>query len=358
MTKGIGSKKAVLNGLRLTGLHRLLRPLTGGMGAILTFHRVRPPTGEAFQPNANLEVTPEFLADAIDWLRRREIDIVTMDEALRRLKEGSPRRFAVITFDDGYRDNRDHALPVLKARNAPFIIYVPTGLIDRAVNPWWMTLEEVIRRNDRVAIPGAGDFTTTTVAEKSSAYDALGDWLESIPEVQQRAAADDLARRYGFDVRAMVDEAVMTWDELAGVAAEPLVTIGAHTVNHVALGKLSEEDVRREVLDGAAILEERLGAWPRHFAYPYGFDPMVTERDWRILADLGFASAVRTEPGVLSSASTRQTTGLPRISMNGHFQELRYVDVLLSGVPFALQGLAARITGGRPKVQLKASAST
>ena len=100
---------------RASGLHRAVAPLTRGRGVILTFHRVRPfaPTTPGYAPNRLLEVTPAFLDEALTLVRRLGFELVSLTEARRRLIEGGPR-FAALTFDDGYRDTRDFALPVLE----------------------------------------------------------------------------------------------------------------------------------------------------------------------------------------------------------------------------------------------------
>src|SRR5256885_15711866 len=104
-----------MEALYLTGAHRMLRPLLGGVGAILTLHHVRPPRTDAFQPNRLLEVSPSFLEHVICGLRRGGVDLITLDEMHRRLKEQDfRRRFVSLTFDDGYRDNLRYALPILK----------------------------------------------------------------------------------------------------------------------------------------------------------------------------------------------------------------------------------------------------
>ena len=108
-----------MEALYFSGAHRLLRPLIGSVGAILTLHHVRPPRADAFQPNRLLEVSPQFLEDVLRELRRSGVDIVTLDEMHRRLKEQDfRRRFVCLTFDDGYRDNARYALPVLRKYDA------------------------------------------------------------------------------------------------------------------------------------------------------------------------------------------------------------------------------------------------
>ena len=124
--------RAGLEVLYLTGAHRLFRPMFSGVGSIFMLHHVRPSRGAAFQPNSHLEVTPEFLRAVLAYVRSQGIDIVTMDEMHRRLSERDfSRRFASFTFDDGYRDNRDFALPVMREFDAPFTVYVDQRLCAR-----------------------------------------------------------------------------------------------------------------------------------------------------------------------------------------------------------------------------------
>src|SRR5450432_2453537 len=118
---------------RLSGLHRIAARATRGQGAVLMFHKVRPWSSATpgFSPNRLLEITPEFLDETLDLVRRMGFDIVSLEEALRRLAEGDERPFVALTFDDGYRNTVEFALPVLEHHQAPFTVYVATGFLDR-----------------------------------------------------------------------------------------------------------------------------------------------------------------------------------------------------------------------------------
>src|SRR5262249_27587037 len=120
--------RAGLEALYFSGAHHLLRPIFAGVGAIFMLHHVRPRDGRKFQPNHHLEIEPSFLRAVLSHLRARDIDIVGMDEVHRRLTEKDfKHRFAAFTLDDGYRDNRDHALPGLRELDAPRIGYAVTA---------------------------------------------------------------------------------------------------------------------------------------------------------------------------------------------------------------------------------------
>src|ERR1700719_2634442 len=139
--------RAGLGALYFTGAHHLLRPMFSGVGAIFMLHHVRPRRDAQFQPNRHLEVAPQFLRAMLTHLRSHGIDIVTMDEVLQRLIERKfSKRFASFSFDDGYRDNRDYALPVMREFDAPFTVYVTSDFAQGAGNLWWAQLEMEITK--------------------------------------------------------------------------------------------------------------------------------------------------------------------------------------------------------------------
>jgi len=142
--------------------------------------------------------------------------------------------------------------------------------------------------------------------------------------------------RYQVDIAAFCDELCMKWDELATLAADPLVTIGAHTVNHVMLAKVPEKSARSEMEMGRSVIAASLGKRPDHLSYPVGDPSAAGPREFRIAAELGFKTAVTTRPGVLFARHRDHLTALPRISLNGEHQQLRYVRVLLSGAATAV----------------------
>ena len=333
--------RAGLETLYFTGAHRALgRPL-GGIGAILTLHHVRPPRPEAFQPNRLLEVTPEFLDRVVAWLRRADIEIVTLDEMHRRLVSGaSGRRFVALTFDDGYRDNLRFAYPILKKHGAPFAIYVPTSFPDRLGELWWLALEAVIAGNPAIEVAMDGSrrrFDCASVDAKREAFETVYWWLRGREtEEELRQVVHDLAARYEVGVTGFCEELCMTWSELAELAADPLVTIGAHTVNHVILKKVPDNVVAAEMRMSAAAIEAALGVRPHHFSYPVGDASAAGPREFGMAARLGFKTGVTTRPGVLFPEHRDHLTALPRISLNGQFQRLRYLRVLLSGTATAL----------------------
>ena len=119
--------RAAYDALALAGVPRLVRGRSSCRGVIFTLHRVLPDPPAAFSPNAILQVRPDFLDYAINRVRALGFDTVSLDEAIRRLDIAeTPKPFVGFTFDDAYRDNLEHALPILHRHACTFTLYVQT----------------------------------------------------------------------------------------------------------------------------------------------------------------------------------------------------------------------------------------
>jgi peptidoglycan/xylan/chitin deacetylase (PgdA/CDA1 family) len=339
-------KQTIIRGgletLYFSGLHHLLRPLVGGVGAILTLHHVRPPRPDAFQPNRILEVTPGFFERLLGQIKQAGIDVISLDEMHRRLVAGDfNRRFVCITFDDGYKDFKTFAYPLLKAYNMPFALYIATSFPDRLGELWWLALEAAIAHNTRIGLVIDGEeriFDCSTPSEKHIAFDVIYSYLRAMKsEDDLRHTVRDLCASTSVDLIAFCRDLCMDWQEIRELAGDPLCTIGAHTVNHKMLMKLADEgSVRAEIDKSRAVLEAKLGQRPQHLAYPVGDPTSAGPREFRVAAELGFKTAVTTRPGVLFPEHREHLTALPRISINGEYQQARYLKVLMSGAATAI----------------------
>src|ERR1700674_4398802 len=299
--------RAGLGALYFTGAHHLLRPIFSGVGAIFMLHHVRPRRDAEFQPNHHLEVAPEFLRAMLAHLRARGIDIITMDEVHQRLVERNfSRRFACFTLDDGYRDNRDYALPVMREFEAPLTVYVTSDFAQGAGRLWWIALEMVIAKAASIEVTignVAAHLDTSAPAAKRAAFDRLHDWLRGLPgEHDIRREIGALCARHGVDEGAICRELCMSWDELKPFADDPLVTIGAHSINPVNLGKQTEEIAGHEMATSRARIEDVLQPPVVHLAYPYGDKFAAGAREFALAHAAGFKTAATTRPGMIFPA--------------------------------------------------------
>lgn len=330
-------RKLALNTARLTGIAPLVRPWTAGVGAILMLHRVTAAPGKPLAINDHLSIAPAFLDALIADMKRSGYVFVSLDEAVDRLKQGGKGpRFATVTADDAYRDNLLEALPILEKHETPITIYVAPGLIDGTVDLWWDLLEDVVTARDRIEVEtgqGRLDLDCSTPAGKHDASARLHDFLtRDVAEERQSEIIRALARSAGLDYAAPRRETLMDWDEIRVMARHPLVTIGAHTVHHYNLRRLSEEAALREIVDAARALALHLGESPRHMAYPYGYESAVGPREVSLAREAGYLSAVTTRHGVLRAEHADHLHALPRLSVNGRYQRLAHMRTMLTGV--------------------------
>ena len=116
----------------------------------------------------------------------------------------------------------------------------------------------------------------------------------------------------------------------------PLVAIGGHTITHCNLARQSEEIAREELATGRARIEERLQCPVQHLAYPYGDRAAAGPREFALARQAGFKTAVTTRPGMMFPENAEHPTALPRLSLNGNYQNERLLPVLTSGAATAL----------------------
>ena len=310
----------------------------GGAGVILQFERVRPRRRVPFQPLKSREITPEFLDRTIRALKRWKFDIVSMDEVCERaVTMAAPRRFVCLTFDGSYKDLMTSAYPVLSRHGVPFTVYVPTAFPDGVGEAWWLALEEVIAREDRLSLVmdrKEWHFSIAKTSAKYQLYRLLDGWMRSLPPSDLSSAIKDICRRYSVDLTALSREASTGWNDLAKLAVDPNVTIGSATVNYPMLSHLKDAAAFREMTMGRAVAQSAFHRDVRHFAYPFGDSASFRWQHMAMAEEADFASAVSTVQGVVETEGRSNLYALPRIAWDGRQRSLRVMRVMLSGASF------------------------
>jgi peptidoglycan/xylan/chitin deacetylase (PgdA/CDA1 family) len=304
----------------------------------LRFERVRPRQSARFQPLKSREITPGFLDRTIRALRRWKYDIVSIDEVCQRaVTLAAPRRFVCLTFDGSYKELITSAYPVLSRHAVPFAVYVPTAFPDGLGEAWWLVLEAVIARENRISLVmdrKEQRFDIATTPEKYQLYEFLENWMRSLTPSDLSSAIRDLCTRYSVDLAALARDAWMDWNDLTRLAADPLVTIGSATVNYSMLSNLKDADASREMTMGRAVAQAALRRDVRHFAYPFGDRNAFRRQHVTMAAEAGFASAASAISGVVEAEGRTSLHALPRIAWDGRRRSLRAMRVILSGATF------------------------
>jgi peptidoglycan/xylan/chitin deacetylase (PgdA/CDA1 family) len=282
---------------RLRAVARRVERRLPGRAAVLAYHRVATVAIDPWE----LAVTPAHFAQQLGVLQDagavRPLHELLAASATERVRAVRPR-FA-ITFDDGYVDNLEEALPTLTTFDAPATVFIAPSLLGRA-SYWWDVLAELVLALDleparvRSAAAAVGLITDDGPSGPDDAR-AVHDLLHSLLIVRHvddiEHTLERLAVALGVSLPASAGRP-MTTAELERLAVHPLISIGVHTMTHPRLPDLPPAASRSEIGDCAQRLDELLGARRRLLAYPYGStSPAVVD----IAADLGFDHAVTTE---------------------------------------------------------------
>ena len=321
----------------------LARHIYGGVGAIFCLHRIVP-EGErsALPDNRALEITPESLRAMLAWAAGRGLEVIALDAVPERLARPRGGKFACFTFDDGYRDNLTLALPVFREFGMPFAVHVAPGLIEGSAGVWWYHIEVALGRAEWLDFAWRGR-AFRWAAGSREAFPALAKMLREEEGAAREELVAAICGAAGVDAAAGQKRLMMTWDEVRALAAEPLVTIGAHTVTHPVLRRLGEAEARVEMADSKRQLEAQLGGPVRHLAFPFGGANAVGAREFQLARDAGFSTATTTRCANLFPAHARHLTALPRLTVSGNFRVPDRVRKLESGLLSAREWKGRRV---------------
>lgn len=281
---------------------RTLIGLASGHGngaklSTLIFHRVLAKPDPLFPEEMHAERFREVCRWLKDWF-----DVLPLDEALRRLKLGNlPSRACAITFDDGYADNFDVALPILREFRLPATVFVATGFLDGG-RMWNDTVIEAIRRSplpsiDLVGTPAArlgclqldGDHIV-----RRRLIDSVIRSIKYLEHAERLEWVQALAERSAAELPTDLMMSSMQVQQLYGAGLQ----IGAHTDSHPILARMKRSAAKREIARGKERLEALLGDRVDLFAYPNGRPAQdYSEESVEVVRELGFQGAVSTAWG-------------------------------------------------------------
>jgi peptidoglycan/xylan/chitin deacetylase (PgdA/CDA1 family) len=268
--------------LRVTGVGGLLRRAGAWRGVVaLAYHRIGDGSDSRFDRGL-YSATPEDF-DAQVRLLKQHCDVIGPD-ALKDVVRRGRGRYALVTFDDGYRDNYTKAFPVLKSHNVPGVFFVSTGFIDQPRLPWWDEIAWMARSATGGVVEAGGWLDGDVVLNGTDREGAIRTLLrkyKSLPGDRTAPYVEYLADATGvgrYAARGVADT-WMTWEMLREMRRGGM-HIAGHTVNHPVLARLPREGQRTEISGCAARLAAELGEPMRWFSYPVG-GPNAFNQDTR-----------------------------------------------------------------------------
>lgn len=324
--------------MTLFGVPRQLRAMTEGRprwpqrfrargrDVVVLYHRVAEvasdPGGMAVQP---ARFRRQLLA------LREHFEVVPASEVVteRTTSEQSSRPRAAITFDDGYADNLDVAVPVLRELGLPAAFFLVSGALEDPQEYWWDRLDHLLLEDlpaEVLQLRVSGSDLTLDLRDTSGrrgAVESLNRLLIHRRPQEVEDVLDQLARCLGRDLVPCRDHRRLSPEELVELADDDQFELGSHTCTHGALGRMTAHASLQELTLSRRRLHEVLGVEPRMLAYPYGAAGAVRRRDARLAARAGYKLAFANVTGPVEGCSA---FAVPRISV-GEWEPAEFISM-------------------------------
>ncbi|MBT9505807.1 polysaccharide deacetylase family protein [Rhodoferax sp.] len=261
--------------------------------SVLIFHRVLPEPDKLFPDEMHARRFDALCGWLASWF-----NVLPLDQAVAHLQTGTlPARAACITFDDGYADNYHVAMPILKRHGLTATFFIATGFLDGG-RMWNDTIVESVRACQREMLDlsplDLGQHELDTIDARRATIASLIDQIKYRSVEERISATEQIARLAAVQLPC---DLMMTSNEVKAMRQAGM-QIGAHTMSHPILARLTEEQARMEIRGSKAFLEQLLGERIGLFAYPNGkphedYTPQTVD----IVRKIGFDAAVSTQWG-------------------------------------------------------------
>jgi len=266
-----------------------------GRAIIICFHRVLPDNDyrKDKSPNAGLAISKTMFREHLIYLKNNS-KLISIDMLEEHLRAKTRQMAVVISFDDGWKDNIDHAWPILLELNVPAIIYITTQFIEEPSCMWTFKLWKIIERRERITLylrTRNYVWDIQTEHNKLLCFDGIRNLVLNCSNVEKQSLLESIGV---FDDPGDCENQFLNWKDIEYLNGCELMTIGAHTHTHPNLRILTDSDVVHEMLKSKRILENKLDHPIKHFAYPYGTKKEAWTREYQLAKEVGFTTAVTT----------------------------------------------------------------
>ncbi len=311
-----------------------MQTIRPGRLTVLNYHRVVDP--RELGPNSDHSLVS---ADTVRFtaqmdLVRRFFDVIGSGDLLAWLagRGTLPDHPMLITFDDGYRDNYQVALPVLRNRDLPAVVFVASDCIENRRPFYWDLAAYCFNHTGQssLAIPNVGRFDWTDEKECDLCRRGLLQALKQLPEQQKRRIVEQLPQALNVDVPDdAFSDLYMDWEQVRALTAAG-VDIGGHTRSHPILSRIPLDQAHREISESKQRIEAEIGKPLRLFAYPNGRSEDFNTELEQLVKNIGFNAAFSLIPGPVSLKTVRKNPfSIRRIYISRNDTLPRFIAKLL-----------------------------
>ena len=310
--------------MRVPGLARLqrttkrLRNRFTPKVLILLYHRVAELPSDPYL----LSVTPQHFAEHLEVLQQH--GVMPLQQLIQAVQNGNmPSQGIVVTFDDGYADNLYNAKPLLEHYDIPATVFVSSGCIGQKREFWWDELDRLLLQpgtlpatlhlningtNYQWELGEVADYSVDNALRdrgwhlyqpddpslRHQLFRSLHQLLNALSPTERWQVLDELCVWAGVETTGRATHRMLLPAEVAQLAEDKLVEVGAHTVTHPVLSELPIAVQRHEIQQSKTDLEAILGHAVTSFAYPHGRRSDFTAETIAIAQETGFTCACTT----------------------------------------------------------------
>lgn len=299
---------------------------------IIVYHRVGP-----YKDKSPMLLSPsEFERQCIYLMKSYKI--ISLSELIQNILENKPlqKKVAIITFDDGYKDNYIYAFPILKKYKIPATIFLTSGHIGTD-NLFWFDKIEYVLSNTKLKDMELDYYGKISLNKKENRRQTILDIIEKlkqIPEEDKNKFIENIVQLSDVDISNIGKNTILSWDDVKAMY-EFGIDFGSHTVTHPILKNMSLRNIKHEIVWSKKTIENRLGQPVYSFSYPNGkvndFDNQISS----VVKNAGFKCAVTTIQRAVSPKSDLYKLGrlystdnfdLFKCYISGLYTDLKFVS--------------------------------
>ena len=293
------------------GFFDLMRSASPNTLTVLNYHRIDDPTRPGFNTfKPNVSATPAQFEEQMDYLSQKYNPVSGRDIA-EWLHGGRklPPNAALVTFDDGYYDNLQHAYPVLKARNIPAIIFLTTNHIDSSVPFYWDFVAYCFDNTtgDDADFPLFGSRHWYDAGSRNGVMVEWMTWAKTLPETEKQKQVDCLPEVLNVSVPDDLSAGLtLTWSDVRHLSANG-IEMGSHTLNHPILTRIGLDEAKKELELSKKQIEAETNLPVVSFAYPNGHRPDFNQDVVECVRQTGYQVAFTLLSGLSSYKVVRES---------------------------------------------------
>lgn len=317
---------------------------------VLAYHRIADlDAGDTQGYRPNISAAPTLFAAQLDLIARR-FTVIDLDRLSAWLTDGRPLpdHPALITFDDGYRDNLTQALPLLQARGMTATLFLTTDPINEGSGFYWDMAATCFERTrlGGADLPGLGPRHWSDDCSRAAVLDTWIQAVKALPETERARATAALPDALKVDRSQTPDpDLLMTWDDVRAWQRGGM-TVGAHGCSHAILARVPEDRARGEIVTSKACIERELNQAVTAFAYPNGQRHDYEPVHQRLLAEAGYQMAFTLNPGPALQTEVRKAPFLIARCMVGPRDHPANLMAKLTGARRLAQTLRGAVNRG------------